>query len=371
MSWGNDMAQILLIDDDTFLRQDMAQILEIEGFDVIEAANGVLGVQYAKDRRPDLILCDIMMAELDGYGVLMQVRSDPSTAAIPFVFVTARTGRNDTRYGMTLGADDYLTKPFSGEELLATVNAQLEKRASVLSLSEQKLDHLRHSVTLALPHELRTPLLSITGFSEVLISDAYSMAVNEIVDLACHIKNSAQRLNRLFENYLLYTRLEVLKSQPAHIEGLRKSRCIQPSAILKYLIFTRAQQLQRTADLQLSIDDTEAVVIEEQSLGKVVDELIDNAFKFSTPGTPVDVTAFTEGEYFVFSICNQGYGMTMEQIAGIGAYMQFERKFHEQQGTGLGLAIAKQLAELYGGALSVQCVPDQNLLVRVALPLAS
>jgi two-component system, sensor histidine kinase and response regulator len=365
------MSQILVIEDDIFLRQDIAQILALEGFDVIEAANGMLGVQQAKDRCPALILCDIMMPELDGYGVLRQVRSEPSTAMIPFVFVTVRMGRNDTRHGMTLGADDYLTKPFTAAELLATVNTQLEKRATVLSLSEQTLDYLRHSVTLALPHELRTPLLSISGFSEVLISDAHSMGISEIVDLACYINKSAQRLSHLFENYLLYTRLEVLKSQPAHIEGLRKSRCVNPSVILKYLIFTRAQQLQRTADLQLSIDDTDAILIEEQSLEKVVDELIDNAFKFSAPGTPVEVTAFTEGRHYVFSVCNQGHGMTTEQVAGIGAYMQFERKFHEQQGTGLGLAIVKQLVELYGGALSIQSLPDQSLLVRVALPLAS
>jgi two-component system, sensor histidine kinase and response regulator len=365
------MALILVIDDDIDLREDITQILEIEGFEVIEAENGVLGVQQAKDRLPDMIICDIMMAELNGYGVLMQVRCEPSTAAIPFIFVTARRERNDTRYGMSLGADDYLPKPFTGNELLATINAQLEKRATVIRLSEQKLDTLRHNITLALPHELRTPLAIITGYSELLMSAVSSMGGDEIADMACHINQSAHRLNRLFENYLLYTQLEILKSQPIHLEGLRKSRCHNPSMILKSHIVTRAQQIQRTADLHVDIHDTQAVVIEEESLKKVVDELIDNAFKFSIPGTPVDVATFIEGEHYVFSISNQGPGMTPEQVVGIGAYMQFERNLYEQQGTGLGLAIAKQLVALYGGALSIQSVAGQSLMVRVMLPLAN
>src|SRR5258706_1629984 len=157
------MAEILVIDDDLYVRQNIVQILEFEGFTVIDAETGMIGVEIATARLPDLIICDITMADLDGYGVLTQLRTNATTATIPFIFVTARADRNDTRYGMTLGADDYLTKPFTVAELLEAVNTQIEKRAVVNHLSEQKLDSLRASITLALPHELRTPLSGILG----------------------------------------------------------------------------------------------------------------------------------------------------------------------------------------------------------------
>lgn len=120
------MKKILIIEDEPVMRANMADVLELEGFQPITAANGREGVAVAKRERPDLILCDVLMPELDGHGVLMALREEPPTARIPFVFLTAKGERGDVRAGMDLGADDYLIKPVPLDELLGAIHARLE-----------------------------------------------------------------------------------------------------------------------------------------------------------------------------------------------------------------------------------------------------
>lgn len=122
------MRKILLIEDNTEIRENTAEILELAGYSVLTAPNGKVGVDLASREIPDVIICDIMMPELDGYGVLHILSRKPATAAIPFIFLTAKTEKNDIRKGMTLGADDYLTKPFDDTDLLNAVEARLKKR---------------------------------------------------------------------------------------------------------------------------------------------------------------------------------------------------------------------------------------------------
>jgi len=121
------MKKVLLIEDNLEMRENTAEILELASYDVITAENGKLGVKLAQEHKPDLIICDIMMPELDGYGVLHILSKDPNTATIPFIFLTAKSDRNDFRKGMNLGADDYLTKPFDETELLDAVQSRLKK----------------------------------------------------------------------------------------------------------------------------------------------------------------------------------------------------------------------------------------------------
>jgi DNA-binding NarL/FixJ family response regulator len=122
------MKKILIIEDQPQMRRNLATILEMEGFEVSLAENGNAGVVQAQALKPDLIICDVMMPELDGYGVLRTLRSEKATATIPFIFLTAKGEKTDQRTGMNLGADDYLTKPVARTDLLASVKVRLEKR---------------------------------------------------------------------------------------------------------------------------------------------------------------------------------------------------------------------------------------------------
>ena len=126
------MKSILVIDDNADIRENTAEILELAGYQVTTAENGKKGVEQALKSKPDVIVCDIMMPELDGYGVLHLLRKNPEAQNIPFIFLTAKTERSDFRKGMEMGADDYITKPFDDIELLNAVEARL-KKADILS----------------------------------------------------------------------------------------------------------------------------------------------------------------------------------------------------------------------------------------------
>jgi CRP-like cAMP-binding protein len=122
---------ILVIDDNNDLRENTAEILDLAGYKTLTAENGKRGVEVASSEKPDVIVCDIMMPELDGYGVLHLLRKNPETQSIPFIFLTAKTERSDFRKGMEMGADDYVTKPFEDIELLNAIEVRL-KKAEVL-----------------------------------------------------------------------------------------------------------------------------------------------------------------------------------------------------------------------------------------------
>jgi CRP-like cAMP-binding protein/CheY-like chemotaxis protein len=121
------MRTILLIEDDADMRDNTAEILELANYRVLKAENGRRGVELARKEKPDLVLCDIMMPELDGYSVLHLLGKDPATAELPFIFLSAKTERGDVRKGMELGADDYLTKPFEESELLNAIEGRLKR----------------------------------------------------------------------------------------------------------------------------------------------------------------------------------------------------------------------------------------------------
>jgi CheY-like chemotaxis protein len=121
------MKKILLIEDDKALRENTEELLELSDYSVITAPNGKLGIATAKEHLPDIVVCDIMMPEIDGYGVLENLSSDESTKYIPFIFLSAKTEHKEIRKGMDLGADDYLTKPFEEEDLLSAIESRLAK----------------------------------------------------------------------------------------------------------------------------------------------------------------------------------------------------------------------------------------------------
>lgn len=127
------MKKLLLIEDDVTVRENTAELLELSDYDVLTAPNGKLGILKAEEELPDIIICDIMMPEIDGYGVLEALGKNPETAQIPFIFLSAKTEHKDIRRGMDLGADDYLTKPFEEEDLLSAIESRLAKVAILKS----------------------------------------------------------------------------------------------------------------------------------------------------------------------------------------------------------------------------------------------
>jgi len=139
--------KVLIIEDNNDIRENVVEILELAGYQVFAANNGKTGVEMAQQNMPDIILCDIMMPELDGYGVLYLVNKNPAMAAIPFIFLTAKAERVDLRKGMEMGADDYLTKPFDDMDLLNAIESRLKKKETQEKFYSSTLDHLSNLVS--------------------------------------------------------------------------------------------------------------------------------------------------------------------------------------------------------------------------------
>ncbi|HAX86268.1 MAG TPA: GGDEF domain-containing response regulator [Cyanobacteria bacterium UBA11370] len=152
------MKTILVIEDEELVRENILEFLDAEGLEGIGAENGRIGINLAKAMMPDLILCDVMMPELDGYGVLMALRQDPSMAAIPFIFLTAKAAKADFRQGMELGADDYLSKPFTRAELLGAIKSRFKKQAAVQESYNAELQHAKKQLDYLMHHDSLTKL---------------------------------------------------------------------------------------------------------------------------------------------------------------------------------------------------------------------
>ncbi|HBL14593.1 MAG TPA: hybrid sensor histidine kinase/response regulator [Cyanobacteria bacterium UBA11162] len=368
------MKKILVIEDEESVRENLMDLLNAEDFEVLGAGDGCTGLNLAQQHLPDLIVCDVMMPKLDGFGVLNSLRKNPATAIIPFMFLTARTDKTDLRQGMELGADDYLTKPFTRAELLGAISSRLQKQVAIDQQQAKKMDGLRNRITQSLPHEMRSPLNSILGFSQLLVEEAEFLERQEIKEMSSSIYKSGQRLHRLIQNFLLYAELEVISTDCDRIQSLRSSQISSAAPVIEKMIRQQAKQVNREGNLQIELENSN-IKIAKSRLEKIVEELSDNAFKYSAPGTPVRVvgTRISRGNpaesFYALSVSNCGRGMSTAQIAELGAYRQFDCKFYTQQGSGLGLIVTKRLAELIGGELTIESTPNEQTTVRVVLPI--
>jgi two-component system, sensor histidine kinase and response regulator len=356
------MKKVLIIEDEESLRNNVAEILALEGFEALTAANGRIGLALAQENLPDLVVCDVMMPEMDGFEVLSALRENQATRLIPFILLTAMAERENIRKGMELGADDYIIKPFGVKELLHSVNSRLRKSEAVNNFKETALNELRMNLISQLPHELRTPLNGIIGFGQLLQDNAAIYGPNEMAEFGEIIKKSGMRLYRLIQNYLIYAQLEL-----KNIDTTQKAELDDAGLICKKTAEEVADRYNRKNDLIVYASPCKAA-INHQDFTRIVEELTDNAFKFSEAGTRVTISCGSDKGKFRLTIEDAGRGMTAENIKNIGAYMQFDRMLYAQQGSGLGLIISKRIAELYGGILSVENTSPKGIRVTVMLP---
>lgn len=363
------MKKILVVEDSFTVLDNMVKMLKAEGFWAVSAENGQVGLDMARKHLPNLIICDIMMPKLDGHGVLAALRQDPATATIPFIFLTAKSAKDDVRQGMELGSDDYLTKPFTRVELLSAINTQLKKQTTISEHYKQKLDNLRSNIAQSLPHQLLFPTIQIMGLADILVQNYHAMEAHEVPEIGKRIGKAGRELHSMIKRFLLYAELETIELNSEQHNQLRTSRTTFAEKEIASLALEIAESFNRSSDLVISLEDA-IVQISDSYLEAIAYELITNAFKFSQQDTTVSVVTSLVDQQFHLAVVNQGQGMTPAQIADLGAYMKFEEKLYAQQGTGLGLAITKRLVELHGGSFQIVSYPYEQTTVQVSLPIA-
>jgi len=363
--------KILLIEDETALRENIVDMLTLKGFEVHSAADGREGVAKALQYAPDLIVCDIAMPEMDGYQVLKTLRTHDQTLATPFIFLTARVDRPDMRLGMQLGADDYITKPFSREELVGAIQSRLARRQALDEQSMRDVEQLKRDLTQMVSHELRTPLVSITMAQEYISSQLEQLSREELADLLGIVRSGSQRLSHLVEQMVMFTQLQ---------SGLMDRDLIHRNAIVSdsWALVVGGVNLGRRfayRNPQGVIQSQEyapgaLVLCHPPSLSHAIGELVANALDFSLPGRQVLVYQWVENEWVWVQVVDYGVGIPTQHLEdALRPFVQINRERQEQQGMGLGLPLTKLVVEVHGGSFYLESIPGQGTKASFNLPL--
>lgn len=355
------MKKVLVVEDTDAIREEIVDILKMEGFQVIEAINGLEGLNKVRTENPDIIVSDILMPKLNGFQMLKELRKHSITDNIPLIFLSAKAEIKDIREGMNLGAEDYLVKPLSPDDLILAVQNKLKKQ----ELINQKFDTLRKNISQSLPHELNTPLNAILGFSS-LIMDSYNDYNKEnIIKMTSYIYNSGVRLHKVIENFILYSSLIIEASDTD------KKKREHPPIDTKHIIESKVNEIgekeNRLSDIIIDLSEFK-LNISDQDLSKIIEELISNGIKFSVSGESIKISSGREMQSFFISVRNEGIGMSKENIPEIGGFMQFDRQKMEQQGLGLGLCIVKLLTSKYNGEIEIDSEPEKYFNIKLSFP---
>ncbi len=359
------MKKILIIDDDRLILKSLQAILMRESYSVEIADDGLIGVQKALENPPDLIVCDVRMPNMDGYEVVAKLRHNPVFSLVPFLFLSANEGEENRRRGFRLGADDYILKPFKIDDLVSAIALQFNKLENIEKQKKSLVEELRFSLTRTLPHEFKTPIHGIIGFSELLKNQDYrsTLSADEVNEMIEEIHSAGKKLHDLIETYLLYSNLRMISG----VEITLDTTQIEPNISIEE-IAESFESLNPKISLRLELENPHtSLFISPEHFNILLREIISNAFKFSDGTAPVTITSSCQYDFYTISITNHGFSMEPEQIQRIGAFSQFNRDKNEQQGMGLGLGIVQEIIRVYQGTLKITSDSIKSTTVKFSL----
>jgi two-component system, sensor histidine kinase and response regulator len=355
---------VLVIEDDDDVRETLVGILEAAGHRTLEAATGRAGLHLAQEG-VDFIFCDVGLPDTDGFHVAEERRQSKASPGAPFVFLTGRTDRSHQRTGMALGADDYITKPFSRRDILDSIEASQQRRMPLKERIEQlQTEHVREA-SAKWSHELLTPMSVVLGAVELLETDKGEMGLDDRNSLARLIRSGAER--QLAVSWKLITH-HALAQQLLRGTPVQRKTC-DAIAVAGTAARAAGGRADRARDVEVCGTGCTAA-IDPAQLGEAVAELVENGLKFSRPGEKVTVTTGEDDGLCRLTVADWGSGMTDAEKGAVAPFVQFRRGQTEQQGLGLGLSNARTIVEQAGGRLQLFDRPaGHGLLVVIELPM--
>lgn len=357
---------ILVVEDQQHVRDNVKEILESSAYKVFSAGCGKEAIEIVKSEIPDLVISDIMMPGMDGYELLENFQRDPNLQNIPFIFLSAKSSEFDLRSGMIKGADDYITKPFRAKDLLRSVETRLAKYRNW----KKNIDKLRESFALAVPHELRTPLIPLLGYSEIILEDIKKISKEEIYDLVERIKLGAVRLHNRVEKFILLSSLQFELNNISELKNIRSESVGYATELISTTGKSVANAFARCDDFICEIHEEDITLkIPEFYLTTIIKELIENACKFSFAGNKISVEGKTSDNNYELYIKNEGKGLTDDQIREINFFKPFENVSNPKSGGGIGLLIVKKVLEIIEGAMFIESLFNQFTRVTIKIPL--
>lgn len=345
------MPNILVVEDDDTMRDSIQTILSLNGYNTQAAKDGIDALVNLKSNNPDLIVCDVNMPHLDGYGLLEQLKQNPNTFNIPFVFLTINSDALDRRKGMNLGAEDYLLKPFSTEDLLNSVEMQFRKKKKK---SESYLnDNAKSNKIQTIPNEVKAPINGIRVFSEMLRHSANIMTKEDILNVSTLISDSADNLISIMDDYYEYLNvLEKLNNSNFNIDALLPISVKQSIVLTIEKLFLDKNE--RARDIFNYVNDDLHFKIDNEDLYMLFKNMLQASFKFSHEGQEISILSkLINANTLQIDICNRGRAFSSFEINSINEYLQLNTKENEKQGIGLDLITIKRICELYGIKINI------------------
>lgn len=333
------MLMVLVVEDDRYILDAIRKIFEIFSINGIYAKNGQEALSTLNSsEQVDLILCDIQLPDIDGYEILSRVKSNVDLMSIPFIFLTAFADPNDIRQGMNMGADDYITKPFSAKVLVDAVNSRLKiYRQKKDLLNDVNRGTIFNVLNNNFNHEFLTPLNGIINSVEILQDTQLKPDYNSIVELLVAIKTAGYRMLSNTKKLMMYS----LLSSDALIQSSDRKKINMAELISTEV--SQKEQSRYIRNAAKSLDDRDILVEHKEHVEFVVKELIDNAYRYSPEGSDVNINFRIEGEYAYFNVENTmdeyNSSFTLDNVSVF-------YKFHSDKslnGFGIGLFLCKEL----------------------------
>jgi len=369
------MTKILAIEDETILREEIVEWLSLEGYETVGAEDGMAGIEAAYRELPDLIVCDITMPRRDGYEVFLELHSNAVTANTPFIFLTARAAHEDIRRGMALGADDYITKPFTRMELLAAIEARVQKKAvqeqivrHQVAQLEQALaqEHeealLRSKLVAMFSHDFRNQLTVIISCVSLVRDYADKLSEELRLERLNKIESSARVLIQMLEDMLTVAQMET-----GSVEI--KSESVNPTEFIREVVEEFQSSSGERHRLSVDSNVNTNLLIDAKLLRQVVSNLVSNAIKYSSAGTDVKITLDHEGRQWAFSVRDHGIGIPEKDQERLFNAFKRGSNVGKIAGTGLGLAIVKRAVDLMNGSIQVESKVGAGTRITVFLPM--
>lgn len=368
------MTKVIVIEDEADIRAEVMDWLTFEGYQVIGAENGRVGLEAIYRDRPDLIICDIAMPEVDGHEVLIEVRSNPDLAHIPFVFLTAAADRESFRKGMNMGADDYLTKPFTHAEVLKAVRARLDKKSTQdmllqaqleafsTALSEAREQRMMKSRLVAMfAHDFRNSLAGILSSSNIIRNYNDRLSPEQRDTHLDRVDGSVHFLVQMVDEMLMVAEMEgghlVCKPRLTNIVNL------VDGIVEEFRLIHRT-----THHFDYEANGASEAEVDPKLFRQIVTNLVGNAVKYSHDDTDVTVRLHEKHNHLELVVEDQGIGIPPEDIPRLFEPFQRASNVRDTKGTGLGLAIVKQAVDLHGGSVTVASELDRGTRFVVMMP---
>lgn len=322
----------------------------------------------------DVIICVTEHPPLKILNVLLSLQEQTilqhGLVGVPIIVVAEFSDMDTIRRTINAGADDYIVKELVERHLRVAVETRLARRKSVHNITQQALKNVRQHLARVLPHEFRTPMISIAGGIKLLREHLHTLDKEEIQDILEIAGYGAQRLQLLMEKVLLYANLELLLEDNEIYEQLQETNTDNMQEIVEEVVIN----VLREFDIDKSrckiiwlVPPASIVYINSFYLTKLLQEIVNNACRFSPPDSPILVKASVSQDRFILSVRDEGHGMSVEQVRQLGTFIQFDREYHEQQGIGIGWSIIKIIIKLFRGKFHVDSAPGKGTTVTIEL----